>query len=191
MNPVGRLALLLLLPLSACGDRPRHGKIVGDAFLVAGMEREIDLAGVPVHLVRELEDDEETPRVEHIDTILANICVQRDRFIERAREEAAGRGAAATDSLRVLARDAYDRGWRARDRLLRDAVLRTVHASQRAEFFIDSIQPGVYRLWADTMIDAQHWSWLEQVEIEAGDSIRVNLNNANVDENPFRCKDPE
>ena len=190
-NPVGRLLLLLLFPLAACGDRPRHGKIVGDAFLVIGMEREVDLAGVPVHLVAELEDDEETPRVEHLDTILANICVQRDRFIARAREEAEGRGPAAADSLAVLTRDAFARGWRARDRLLSDAVRRTVRTGSRAEFLIDSIEPGEYRLWADTVIDAERWSWLEPVEIEAGDSIRVNLNNANVDENPFRCKAPE
>ena len=32
---------------------------------------------------------------------------------------------------------------------------------------------------------------LERLEIEAGDSVRVNLNNANVDENPFRCRAPE
>jgi hypothetical protein len=191
MNPVGRLALLLLLPLAACWDRPRYGKIVGDAFLVIDMEREVDLAGVPVHLVAELEDDDSNPLTLRLDSMLANICVQRDRFIARAREEAEGRGRAAADSLAVLARDAYARGWRARDRLLRDAVRRTVRTSPRAEFLIDSIEPGKYRLWADTIIDAEHWSWLEMVEIEAGDSIRVNLNNANVDENPFRCKAPD
>ncbi|MBW3631141.1 MAG: hypothetical protein KY464_17860, partial [Gemmatimonadetes bacterium] len=65
---------------------------------------------------------------------------------------------------------------------------RTVRTGPRAEFAIDSIEPGEYRLWADTVIDAEHWTWLEPVAIEAGDSIRLNLTNANVDENPFRCK---
>ena len=190
MTLAGKLALLLLLPLTAC-DGPKYGKVVGDAYLVMGMERELDLTGVPVHLVAELEDDEETPRVEHLDTILANICVQRDRFIARAREAAEGRGAAAAESLAVQTRDAYDRGWRARDRLLADAVRRTVRTSPRAEFFIDSIEPGEYRLWADTVIDEERWSWLHPVQIEAGDSLRVNLSNANVDENPFRCRAPE
>ena len=184
MNPVGRLALLLPLALGAC-DRPRHGEIVGDAYLVIGMEREVDLAGVPVHLVAELEDDEETPRVEHLDTILANICVQRERYIAQAKEQVGG------DSLATLVRDAYSRAWRARDRLMADAVRRTVRTRPRAEFFIDSIEPGRYRLWADTVIDAEHWSWLRPVVIEAGDSLRVNLSNANVDENPFRCRAPD
>ena len=188
MNLTGRIALLLLLPLAACGDGPRYGQIVGDAFLVIDLEREVDLAGIPVHLVAELEDEDSTSRVEHLDTILAAICVQRDRFIAQAREAGEGGGAAAADSLAALTRDAYDRGWRARDRLLRDAIVKTVRTDPRAQFLIDSIEPGEYRLWADTLIDAHRWSWLEPVAIEAGDSIRVNLNNANVDENPFRCK---
>ena len=190
MKLAGKLALLLLLPLTAC-DGPKYGKVVGDAYLVIGMERELDLTGVPVHLVAELEDEDSTRRVEHLDTVLANICVQRDRFIARARDAAEGRGAAAAESLRVLTRDAYDRGWRARDRLLRAAIVKTVHTGARAEFLIDSIEPGEYRLWADTVIDAEHWSWLEPVRLEAGDSVRVNLSNANVDENPFRCRAPE
>jgi hypothetical protein len=190
MNVARFAGVLLLLSLAACRRGPPHGKIVGDAYLVVDLGREVDLAGIDVHLVKELEDDEETPRVENLDTILANICVQRDRFIARAREEATARGAAATDSLATLARDAYARGWRARNRLLQDAVLRTVRTNDRAQFAIDSIQPGEYRLWADTVIDAEHWTWLEPVEIEKGDSIRLNLSTGNVDDNPFRCKAP-
>src|SRR5687768_3075841 len=84
-----KLALLLLLPSAAC-DRPKYGKIVGDAFLVAGLEGEVDLAGIPVHLLAELEDDDSNPLTLRIDTILAGICVQRDRFIAQARDAAAG-----------------------------------------------------------------------------------------------------
>jgi hypothetical protein len=188
MNLARGLGLLLLASLAACSDGPDHGKIFGDAYLVVGVGREVDLAGVDIHLVSELEDQDSTPRVENLDTILANICVQRDRFIARAREGAAGRGAAATDSLAALTRDAYARGWRARNRLLQGVVRRTVRTDERARFVIDSIEPGEYRLWADTVIDAEHRTWLSPVEIEAGDSIRLNLSNGNLDENPFRCK---
>ena len=187
MKLVRALGIFLLASLAASCDRERYGEIVGDAYLVVDMGREVDLAGVAVHLVEELEDQDSTPRVENLDTILNNICVQRDRFIARAREGVTG-GAAATDSLRALTLDAYARGWRARNRLLQGAIRRTVRTNERAEFAIDSIEPGEYRLWTDTVIDAEHWTWLEPVEIEAGDSIRVNLSNANVDDNPFRCK---
>lgn len=182
------LVVLLAASLAGCSDRPPHGKIVGDAFLVMGLEREVDLTGVDVHLVAELEDQDSTHRVENLDTVLANICVQRDRFIARARGAAEERGESATDSLAALARDAHDRGWRARNRLLEGSVRRTVRTDQRARFTIDSIEPGAYRLWADTVIDGEHRTWLEPFEIEAGDSIRLNLNNANLDENPFRCR---
>lgn len=190
MKPSGTVGVLLLATLLSGCDRPRFGQIVGDAYLVVDMGRQVDLAGVAVHLVEELEDQDSTVRVENLDTILNNICVQRDRFIARAREGAAGRGAAATDSLRTLTLDAYARGWRARNRLLQDAIRRTVRTNEQAQFAIDSIEPGEYRLWADTVIDSEHWTWLEPVEIEAGDSVRVNLSNANVDDNPFRCKAP-
>lgn len=188
MNLIRSSGVLLFACLTACSDRPRHGVVYGDAFLVGGVEQETDLTGVPVHLLAELEDQDSTPRVEHLDTLLANICVQRDRFIDRAREGAEARGAAATDSLRTLTLDAYARGWRARNRLLQDAVERTVRTGARAGFTIDSIEPGEYRIWADTVIDGEHFTWLEPVEIEAGDSVRMNLSNANLDENPFRCK---
>lgn len=188
MNLTNLLGVLALAFLAACSDRPSHGTVYGDAFLVADVGEEVNLRGVAVHLLAELEDQDSTPRVENLDTLLANICVQRDRYIDRARTGAEKRGAAAVDSLRALTLDAYARGWRARNRLLQGVVQRTVRTGARADFAIDSIEPGEYRLWADTVIDAEHWTWLEPIVIEAGDSIRLNLNNANVDENPFRCK---
>ena len=57
-----RLGVLLLAWLAACSDGPPYGQIVGDAYLVTGIGEELDLAGVPIHLVAELEDDEETPQ---------------------------------------------------------------------------------------------------------------------------------
>ncbi|MBW3627751.1 MAG: hypothetical protein KY464_00510, partial [Gemmatimonadetes bacterium] len=122
MNLTRRLALVALAFLGACSDGPSHGTVYGDAFLVADVGEEVNLRGLSVHLVAELEDQDSTPRVENLDTILANICVQRDRYIGRARASAEKGGAAAVDSLRVLTLDAYARGWRARSRLLEGVV---------------------------------------------------------------------
>jgi len=55
---------------------------------------------------------------------------------------------------------------------------------------VGSPRREAHRLWADTVIDAEHWTWLEPIEIEKGDSIRLNLSTGNVDDNPFRCKAP-
>ena len=188
MNSTRLLGVLALALLAACSDRPTRGTVYGDVFLVEGLGEEVDLTGLAVHLLAELEDQDSTPRVEHLDTILANICVQRDRYIDRARTSAEKGGPAAVDSLRALTLDAYARGWRARNRLLEGVVQRTVRTGTGAGFAIDSIEPGEYRLWADTVIDAEHRTWLEPIVVEAGDSIRLNLSNANLDENPFRCK---
>jgi FtsP/CotA-like multicopper oxidase with cupredoxin domain len=78
--------------------------------------------------------------------------------------------------------------WRERARILEGRAGRTVTTNARAQFRIDSVAPGRYRLWADTTVDGTHWSWLQPVAVRGGDTVRVNLTNANPDENPFRCR---
>jgi hypothetical protein len=168
---------LWLAALVAC-NRPTHGKIVGDAYIAEDVGREVNLVGAPVHLIAEPDRD-----TANLDSTLANICVQRDRFIAQA-----GPGAEAVRS-RTL--DAYQRAWRARNRLLQGMARRDARTNARAQFLLDSIEPGKYRVWSDTLIAGEHWTWLEQVAIEAGDSIRLNLTNGNVDTNPFRCRPRE
>ena len=183
-----RTAGLVLLLLAGCSGDATHGHIVGEAYLVQGLgEQEVNLAGLPVHLVEEPVAEE---AVERLDSVLSNVCLQRDRFLAGLLRDTAGLGQAGQDTFRVRAADAYARAWRARNRILEGLVRRTVATSDRAQFVMDSVPPGEYRVWADTVLDDQHITWLSRVEVEAGDSLRVNLSSGNLDMNPFRCGPP-
>ncbi len=103
------------------------------------------------------------PEAEEIDTTLARLCPPRQGGAE-------------------------ERAWRERARILRARAQRTVRTNPRAQFVMDSVAPGRYRLWADTTVDGTRWTWLEPVRIRGGDTVRANLSNANPDENPFRCR---
>lgn len=177
---------LLLLLLAACSpDGPPHGVIYGEAFLAPGLgEEEVNLSGMAVHLLDEPVVEEP---VERLDSVLSNVCVQRDRYMAQTLKDTVGLGAAARDTFRVRAADAYGRAWRARNRILGGLVRWSGATDGRATFVIDSVPPGDYRVWADTVIDGDHLSWLSQLEVEAGDSIRLNLSSGNLDMNPFRC----
>lgn len=152
-------ALLLAAVLAACSDGPQQGRVVGDVFVALASGEEMNFSGVPVHLL---------PDSAVIDSTLARVCAQRT-----------GRAAGADTSAA--------RAWAERQRLLRGFVRRTVVADAGARFAMDSVPAGKYRLWADTTVAGDRWSWLEPVRVPAGDSIRVNLSNENTDENPFRC----
>lgn len=143
----------------------------------------MDLIGLPIRLLREPHRDSTS-----VDSLLADICEQRDRYIAQATAQLSDSSALARDSLQRLTRDAYDRSWRARNRILQGMIARETSADGRAHYRIEQIEPGNYRVWSDTIIDTDHWSWLEAVRISAGDSIRLNLSNDNVDSNPFRCR---
>jgi hypothetical protein len=38
------------------------------------------------------------------------------------------------------------------------------------------------------VVGSDRWTWLEAVTVPDGDSARVDLTNANPDDNPFRCR---
>ena len=90
---------------------------------------------------------------------------------------------------RLCPKDAAGQGtaWRERARVLGAAVQQTTVTDANAHFAFDSVAPGEYRLWADTTLKAERWTWLHRIEVEPGDTTRVTLSNDNPDENPFRC----
>ncbi len=150
---------LTLFAAASCGN-PQPGTIVGDMFLAEDLSRQINLAGAPVHLL---------PHEAALDSALARICPNR-------------RGAAAPS------RAAQEQAWRKRERILSAQARRTVTTGAQAEFALDSVPPGRYRLWADTTVGGARWTWLHPVTVRPGDTLRVALSNANSDEDPFRCR---
>lgn len=163
MRPV--LPCLLLLPaLLACEERP--GTLEGDAYLVLELGHERNLADLPVRLVRDL------PRMAELDSVLGRACPTRD-------------DPAAT---RLREPERWERAWEERQRVLSELTVHETTTDGAASFRIDSVPPGRYRVWADTLVGETRWSWLVPVRVRAGDTARVNLSNANPDENPFRCR---
>ena len=159
-----RLAVLPILAVSivlaACSKAP--GKIQGDVYLAEDLDDITNLAGATIHLVWEGERAST-----QIDSALGAVCPTRE-------------GAMSTPAAR-------ERAWRERERILRARIVRTTASDARARFAIDSVPPGRYRLWADTVVDGDHWTWLHRVRMDPGDSVEADLNNGNHDDNPFRC----
>lgn len=147
--------------LAACAD-PRPGTVHGDAFIAENVDAWIELPGMAVHLVPDTE--------EVLDSAIARLCPARDA------------SAAAADPLA-----ARERAWRARAALLRGLAVRRAETDSAARFAMDSVPAGAYRLWADTVVGGDRWTWLAPVQVTDGDSVRVNLTNANPDETPFLC----
>lgn len=145
---------------AACGGERESGRIVGDAFLAQNIDQQIDLAALPVHLLR----TEET-----LDSLLAPLCPPR------------GPGDTPPPP------EAWARGWDARRGILRPLVLRSTVTNAKAQFALDSVPPGEYLLWADTTLSEKRWTWLAPVRVRSGDTLRLNLTNDNSDENPLRC----
>ena len=135
---------------------------MGDAFLAQGLESEVNLAGMPVHLV--------TGDELQIDSALARLCPPRS----------------GADSAAIAA--AHARAWQERGRLLQARRTRSTTADAKAHFVFDSVAPGEYRIWADTTVGGDRWTWLADVRVRGGDTVRADLTNANPDENPFRCR---
>lgn len=151
--------LLGLALVVACADAG-PARLVGDAYLVLATGREVNLANQAVHLVEEHEE---------LDSTIARICRET------------GMGAAAPISEAGEA-------WGMREQLLKGLVRRSTRTDDAARYSMDSIPPGRYRLWADAAVGEERWTWLHPLVIRAGDSLRVNLSNGNMDDDPFRCQ---
>lgn len=146
--------------LAACGGEKEPGRVVGDAFLAQNIDQQINLAALPVHLLR---------AEEMLDSLLAPLCPPR------------GPGDTPPPPA------AWARGWQARRGILRPLVLRSTVTNEQAQFALDSVPPGEYLLWADTTLSEKRWTWLAPIRVRAGDTLRLNLTNDNPDENPLRC----
>jgi hypothetical protein len=156
--------LVVVAILAACGGDARPGTLVGDAFLAQNIDQQVNLRRMPVHLLR---------TVEELDSLLAPLCPPR--------------GPNDTPPPR----EAWERGWRERQRILAPLRLRSAVTDTAAQFRMDSVPPGDYLLWADTVLSEKRWSWLVPVSLDGGDTVRVNLSNDNPDENPLRCRGRE
>ncbi|HEU4882413.1 MAG TPA: carboxypeptidase-like regulatory domain-containing protein [Longimicrobium sp.] len=147
--------------LAGCGGEKAPGRVVGDAFMAQNIDQQIDLDSMPVHLLR----TEET-----LDSTLAPLCPPR------------GPGDTPPPP------EAWARGWEARKAILRPLVLRSVATNGQAQFTIDSVPPGQYLVWADTVLSERRWTWLAPIRVRSGDTVRINLTNDNSDENYLRCR---
>lgn len=146
--------------LAGCGGDKQPGTVVGDAFMAQNIDQQINLASMPVHLLR----TEET-----LDSTLAPLCPPR--------------GPGDTPP----APEAWERGWQARKGILRPLVLRSTATDEQARFAMDSVPPGRYLVWADTVLSERRWTWLSPIRVLPGDTLRINLTNDNSDENYLRC----
>jgi hypothetical protein len=152
--------LALGAAIAGCGGEKAPGTVVGDAFLAQNIDSQVNLARMPVHLLR----TEET-----LDSTLAPLCPPR------------GPGGAPP------APEAWARGWEARRGILRPLVLRSTVTNEQAQFAMDSVPAGEYLVWADTSLTERRWTWLASITVRPGDTLRINLTNDNADENPLRC----
>jgi hypothetical protein len=145
-----------VLLLAGCGGGKAPGIVVGDAFMAQNIDQQINLASMPVHLLR---------TDEMLDSTLAPLCPPRGPGHEAA----------------------WERGWQARKGILRPLVLRSVVTDAQARFGFDSVPPGEYLVWADTVLSERRWSWLSPIRVRSGDTVRIDLTNDNSDENYLRC----
>ena len=151
------LSLLCLL-LTSC--KPRPTVIVGDVYIVEDVGSQLSLGSIEIHMV---------PDRLQLDSALLRRCPNRELSVR-------------PDSASVAA------AWDSRQELLLLNSRRVTRADAEARFVIDSVAPGRYRLWADTTVEDQRYTWLRQVVVRRGDdTVRANLNNSNLDEDPFRC----
>ncbi|HYR10756.1 MAG TPA: carboxypeptidase-like regulatory domain-containing protein [Longimicrobium sp.] len=158
MRRAGWMAAVLL---AGCGGGEKApGMVVGDAFLAQNIDQQVNLAALPVHLLR---------TEEMLDSTLAPLCPPRGPNDTPPPPQA------------------WARGWEVRKTILRPLVLRSVVTNEQAQFALDSVPPGEYLLWADTVLSEKRWTWLAPIRVESGDTLRLNLTNDNPDENPLRC----
>lgn len=152
------LPLPLVLLITACNPGPTV--VVGDVYVVEAMESQINFGSIEVHLL---------PDGLQLDSALLKLCPNRDLSVPH-------------DSADVAA------AWEGRRELLLSKSQRMTRADPDASFVIDSVAPGRYRLWADTIVGDQRYTWLRSFLVRRGDdTVRANLGNSSLDEDPFRC----
>lgn len=180
------IALAALL-LAACGPDTRPGTIVGQLYVVLQTGNEAKMDTRPVRLVAE---------DLRLDSTLSVLCIRRNRAVEalkRTADSIRAAGAAPDTALARIAteqRAATSDAMRNRAAILDRVTLRTVHTRPDDSFTFDSVPPGKYRLWSDADLPSGRWNWLLPVKVKAGDSLRVELNNADADDNPLKCPTP-
>lgn len=152
----------LLVAAAACGS-PQPGRVTGSAFVAQSAGNEAVLANLTVHLVQDMERAE-------LDSALHATCPFQP------------------SSAAPPTPEQVTRAWAERARILNARRTRTVRTDAASRFVMDSVPAGRYRVWADTVVGADRWAWLAPVTVEGGDSVTVDLSNANPDENPFRCR---
>ena len=151
-----------------CSGDGEPATLVGDVYIALASGEEVNVAENRVHLVTESAE---------LDSALARVCTRLGEETTGLRRDA--------DSATLA--QASDRAWSERERILSRYVEKTVVTGDNAQFAIDSVPSGKYRLWSEATVDGNRWAWLHPVRVRPGDSVRVNLSNANTDDNPFRC----
>jgi hypothetical protein len=165
------VAALAIAPIGivACSHGPQYGGLQGDAYVALASG---DQVNVDARTVRLLADSMS------LDSALNTVCKARQK-------ELASPAAASADSQRAISQ----RAWAGRNRILAPRALPVrVDAKPNGAFAIDSVRAGKYRLFADAMVNGEHWSWLAPVEVKGGVTTRINLTNETADDDPFRCQ---
>jgi hypothetical protein len=163
------LSLAWIVAAAGCSHGPEYGKIAGEAYVALATGDQVNVNSRTVRLY---------PDVEALDSALNTVCKARQK-------ELASPAAARPDSQQAIS----ERAWAARNRTLAPRALAVrVTAGPHGAFAIDSVHAGKYRLFADAMVNGEHWSWLAPVEVKGGATTRINLSNDNADDDPFRCQ---
>lgn len=173
------LPLLAAAFAAACSSGERGpGAVSGDVYVVLASGKHVNVANQPVRLVA---DDAA------LDSALTRVCAGLRKDFQGLS------AAAATEPARVveLRAEATERAWQARTRTLEARSRHGGQTSVEASFLIDGVPEGRYRIWTDATVGEEYWTWLHPVRVRGGDTLRVSLSNANIDEDPFRCQRQE
>lgn len=172
----GTFLALALLSAAACTSPPQQpGTVTGYVYVVLATGEQVTNASRQVHLL------DDTPA---LDSALMQVCVGLQREVAALRSVAS----TAPERVRELRDSASNRAWEARTRTLQARSLRSVPIDGEAQYVLDSVASGRYRLWADAVVQEERWSWLHPINVRGGDTLTLNLSNANADEDPFRCQ---
>ena len=186
-----RAPLFLLLPLLtlACGKTPVVAHVSGHVFLETQAGEVRRGAAAPVALI---------PASSSYQQVWRTICDS---------QTIAFRAAWLADSLRIFTEPDPSRAYRmllaapsmALERVARDREARFGAVSALAVsagltdvdglYRLDSLQPGNYWLLSSMTLGNHPYEWFLPLHLAAGDSLGLDLNNANVRQRVFSCDD--